>query len=66
MTFEREIPEGVEHGKRNTYTYWRCRCEKCRGAYRDYVREYRAYVAARRKVIEAVGELTERLSEEQG
>lgn len=37
-----------DHGSRNTYTNWKCRCEDCRAANTQYVRERRE---ARRQLL---------------
>ena len=34
-------PFGLEHGKRSTYIYDRCRCEACCKAESDYQKEYK-------------------------
>ena len=41
---------GIEHGKRQTYVYYKCRCDECRAANREYLRQYRA---ANREAIRA-------------
>jgi hypothetical protein len=30
------LPEGVEHGTTNAYNNYSCRCEVCKGAYREF------------------------------
>lgn len=38
---ERGVPASQPHGRRNTYTYYGCRCASCRAAYTDYMRKFR-------------------------
>lgn len=50
---QRTVPEVVPahvHGTKHGYGYYKCRCELCRVAWRDY---YRAYMAARRARVAA-------------
>lgn len=40
--FAKELPEHIEHGTLTAYSDYGCRCDRCRGANTDYMREYRA------------------------
>ena len=40
-TFDKIIPK-AEHGTKSCYTVYRCRCDLCRKAVRDYMKGYRA------------------------
>lgn len=47
----REMPATAEHGRYTTYNNYKCKCDPCRDAYREYCRDYRA--RNREKVREA-------------
>lgn len=39
------VEDGLEHGRPSTYNNHKCRCDKCRAAWAEYIRE-KGYVRA--------------------